>query len=149
MGLDFMTREIRNAGYNPSGAPACPGIAVAENQKIQVVSNANENLICGGVETAEIVTYAYDSSDAQITRNGMPLVENVPSTGFSFDYFRSDGSTIPMSGSPPAVGSGDLSSIWGIAIVISSEVNHPNIPESVARSPLQWSEYYVQLKIGW
>jgi prepilin-type N-terminal cleavage/methylation domain-containing protein len=127
VGLDFMTREIRNAGYNPNGA-TCTGILLAQSQRIQIKSDLNENGNC--LDANEDVTYAYDSGQEQITRDtgggGQPLVEKVPSSGFSLSYFRSNGTAIPMSGNPPAVASADLPLIRGIKILIGPEVKHPD-----------------------
>lgn len=126
VGLDFMTREIRNAGYNPVGAVGC-GIVIAQGQLIRVVSNARpEDNVCGGTQTSEVVTYAYDSTDKQITRDGQPLVENVPPAGFSLSYYRNDGTPISLSGNPPQVASTDLPSIRGISARIMTQVSHPD-----------------------
>jgi type IV pilus assembly protein PilW len=127
VGIDFMTREIRNAGYNPSGVLGCGAVLIAQGKKIQVVSNTNENLICGTVlEPSEDVTYDYDSAEKQITRDGQPLVENVPADGFSLTYYRADGSQIALTGTPPSVPALDLPSIRGIAIRITPQVKHPD-----------------------
>jgi type IV pilus assembly protein PilW len=127
VGLDFMTREIRNAGYNPTGAAGC-GILIAQAELIQVVTNWKpEDNVCGTLlQPEETVTYAYDSADKQVTRDGQPLVENVPAGGFSLLYYRNDGTLISLSGTPPQVAPADLLLIRGISVRITAQVPHPD-----------------------
>lgn len=63
--LDMMVREIRNAGYAPTGA-VCAGIIVADAQRIQFTYDANANGLC--TDADETIEYAYNSATKNITR---------------------------------------------------------------------------------
>lgn len=63
--LDMMVREIRNAGYAPTGA-ACAGVLVADAQRLQFTYDANANGLC--TDDNETIEYAYNSTTKNITR---------------------------------------------------------------------------------
>ncbi len=95
--LDLMVREIRNAGYAPTGA-SCAGVLVANSQKLQFKYDANADNDCGDAD--EDITYDFDltgcpSGFGNITRKegvnaAQPLTDcNVPTgtANFAFTYF--------------------------------------------------------------
>ena len=92
--MDMMTREIRMAGYNPTGAPF-DGITYSASQ-LQVKADLDGN---GTIAGQENIIYKHDSANYQITRNigsgDQPLIENVQT--FTFDYLDSTGSATPTS----------------------------------------------------
>ncbi len=95
--LDMMVREIRNAGYAPTGA-ACAGVAAASAQSIQFLYDANANGVC--TDSDEDITYTFDTTGCtgslgNITRNGSgnPLT-NCNVTSFSLSYFKQDGTAL-------------------------------------------------------
>lgn len=63
--LDMMVREIRNAGYAPTGA-VCAGVLVADAQRLQFTYDANANGLC--TDDNETIEYAYNSTTKNITR---------------------------------------------------------------------------------
>jgi len=92
--MDMMTREIRMAGYNPTGA-TFDGITYSASQ-LQVKADLDGN---GTIAGQENIIYKHDSANYQITRNigsgDQPLIENVQT--FTFDYLDSTGSATPTS----------------------------------------------------
>ena len=111
--MDLMMREIRNAGYDPTGTVFNTGnlpIAQATGTLIQVRSDyrgANpDDPPNGAIEPSEDVTYSLNAQ-SQLERNGNLLV-NSPG-GLSFGYVLADGTVYdpPAPGDPPV----DLSNI--------------------------------------
>ena len=119
--LDFITRDLRNAGYNPTedlttgtsvglipddpNDPDDPNVSITTNS-IKILSDIDGN---GAIPTTntdadEKVTYDLDGTDYtdgitfDIDRNGQPLVQNI--TALTFTYYDSDGNTIatPITG---------------------------------------------------
>jgi type IV pilus assembly protein PilW len=105
--LDFMIREVRMAGYDPSGnalvaspGPTCPGVGrgvtEATATRLHILSDLNGD---GAINSAgEDVLYELDTTFDRILRtdtNGAVVVaENVPNDGLAFRYFDN--------GEPPA-----------------------------------------------
>ena len=99
--LDLMVREIRNAGYAPTGA-ACAGVDRAEDQRLQFLVDANGNGACN--DSDEDIEYRFDTTGCpagfgNITRENAaaPGAEamtdcNVPTgtANFSFTYYPQD-----------------------------------------------------------
>src|SRR3989304_7636496 len=112
--LDFITRDLRNAGYNPTedlttgtsvglvpddpNDPDDPNVSITTNS-IKILSDIDGN---GAIPTTntdadEKVTYDLDGTDYtdgitfDIDRNGQPLVQNI--TALTFTYYDSDGHT--------------------------------------------------------
>lgn len=117
--LDMMVREIRNAGYTPTGA-ACAGVAAgASAQSLRFLYDANGDGDCGDPD--EDVAYAFTSAGCpggfgDVTRNGTPLTDcNVPTGANSFFllyYPKQTGAAAPppycFSPGVPSGCSGDL-----------------------------------------
>ena len=94
--LDMMVREVRNAGYAPTGA-AC-AVVTADVQTLRFNYDANANGVC--TDADEDITYTYDPAGCaagfgDVTRNGAanPLT-NCNVTSFDLRYFRQDGTEL-------------------------------------------------------
>ena len=90
--MDLMTREIRMAGYNPTGATFDGVTYSASELKIQADLNGDGDTTSG---SNEIITYSYDGTNKQIDRKpgiaGTPnaLAENIKA--FTFEYLDENG----------------------------------------------------------
>ena len=93
--LDLLTRELRRAGTNPTGATYTPVTYSATQLEIRADLNSN-----GTTDTTadpdEHLIYAYDTTNKQITRNvgngAQPLVEHIQA--FTFQYLDSAGTVL-------------------------------------------------------
>jgi prepilin-type N-terminal cleavage/methylation domain-containing protein len=86
--LASMTKEIRMAGYGSSGM-AFTGISQATAGSIRILADLNQDGSISG--SAEDVTYAFNSDNKSISRNGSVLAEHVAS--LILTYTMKDGST--------------------------------------------------------
>jgi type IV pilus assembly protein PilW len=97
--LDVITRELKMAGYKPNGG-SFSGVTYSTTQlMIQTDLDAS-----GGISTSttanEQITYAYDSTNKQITRavgtgSAVVLADNI--TAFTFSYLDSTGASTTTS----------------------------------------------------
>ena len=97
--LDVITRELKMAGYKPNGG-SFSGVTYSTTQlMIQTDLDAS-----GGISTSttanEQITYAYDSTNKQITRavgtgSALVLADNI--TAFTFSYLDSTGASTTTS----------------------------------------------------
>jgi type IV pilus assembly protein PilW len=100
--LDVITRELKMAGYKPTGL-ALTGIGYSFTQlQIQADLNGNGAITPVGTEPNEIITYVFDSTNKQITRQdgtaaAQVLADNI--TAFTFNYLKADGITPATSSS--------------------------------------------------
>lgn len=89
--MDIMTREIRMAGYSPTGA-SFDGVTYDASQ-IRVVADLNGDGDTGDQD--EDITYSWDNTNLRIDRNANgtteALAENMQ--WFNFDYLDSNGNT--------------------------------------------------------
>lgn len=85
--IDLMAREIKMAGYNPSGA-SFTGMDL-DSTKIRIRADLDGDGNPSGGD--EDITYEFDNSNKLITRNTVALAENIDS--FTFSYHKADGST--------------------------------------------------------
>jgi len=92
--LDLITREIKMAGYRPTGM-TLTGVTYSSTQlQIQADLNGNGVITPVGTEPNEIITYAFDNTNRQITRQdgtatAQVLADNI--TAFTISYLDSDG----------------------------------------------------------
>jgi type IV pilus assembly protein PilW len=94
--LDIISREVKMAGYRPTGM-ALTGITYSSTQ-LQIQADLSGNALL--TESDEIVTYAFDSTNNRITRqNGTSpaqvLAEHI--TAFTFSYFNATGTATTVS----------------------------------------------------
>ena len=140
--LDMMVREIRNAGYAPTGA-TCAGIAVANAQTLQFSYDANANGVC--TDADEIIEYVYNSTTKNITRAsnsagsatlGSPQdLTDANATALQFTYYRQDcdnNFSTPVgtgaAGCPASPGgnAGTLAAIQRVSISITVQSKKPD-----------------------
>ena len=141
--LDFITRDLRNAGYNPTedlttgtsvglipddpNDPDDPNVSITTNS-IKILSDIDGN---GAIPTTntdadEKVTYDLDGTDYtdgitfDIDRNGQPLVQNI--TALTFTYYDAAGNTIAT----PITGD-NLSIIRLVAVSITARTSDEDI----------------------
>ena len=124
--LDMMVREIRNAGYAPTGA-ACAVVAAASAQSLQFLYDANADGDCGDPD--EDITYTFATTGCSgglgnVTRNGSdnPLTNCNVTTSFSLSYFKQDGTaltSLPLSAA-------DLLTIQRVLITLTVQSLKPD-----------------------
>ena len=111
--LDIMVREIRNTGYFPGTAcNATGGITAATATGFSLVYDKNADSACSGDD--EVVAFAYDGTNQNVTRNGQALSDgNVTAVQFTY-YPQQTSGTAPspycISTGVPSGCSGTLSS---------------------------------------
>lgn len=141
--LDFMIREIRMAGYDPSGValaqspgPGCPGVSrgitEATATRLHILADLNGD---GAISNAgEDVVYELDTALDRIVRtdiNGTVVVaDSVPDDGLLFRYF--DGSNPPLElTSPLSTTAQDCVGIVGLAVRLTAPNPDPNVATSL------------------
>ena len=90
--LDMIGREVKMAGYDPTGA----GIVGIPHSTDQLEIRADLNGDGDNSDTNEIIIYTQDSENKQIDRatgagSPQPFAENIQS--FAFEYYEADGTT--------------------------------------------------------
>jgi type IV pilus assembly protein PilW len=134
--VDLIVREIRMAGYDPSGGglpsapgPACPGVSQgiteATPTRLHILADLDGN---GGVTGPnEDVIYEHDMLLERIVRieggNTIVLAENVPTDGLAFSYF--DMSDPPIEFVQP-LSAGDLDCIGTVDVAVRLAISNPN-----------------------
>jgi hypothetical protein len=93
--LDLMTREVRQAGADPTCTNAIEGISEASGSKLTIRFDRNAN---GAIDPNESVTYEIHRSDKWIKRTAggttSVLATSRPRTGTGFSYYDGNGATI-------------------------------------------------------
>src|SRR5262249_52766293 len=96
--IDLMAREIKLAGYDPSGTAISNGIPYSPSQ-LQLVADLNGDGSTSGID--ENVIYTYDPDNLRIQRSSagttMTLAENI--SAFTFDYLDASGNSTIASAS--------------------------------------------------
>ncbi len=148
--LDMMVREIRNAGYAPTGA-ACAGVDTANAQtlKFQYDANANGTCTLAGIDNNESIEYKFDTTGCpagfgNIMRKAtVPFTEeamtdcNIPigAANFSFTYFPqncTNNFSAPVGGgaaacpATPGGNAGTLAAIQRVLISITVRSKDPD-----------------------
>ena len=122
--LDMMVREIRNAGYAPTGA-ACAGVALASAQSLQFLYDADADGNCTPPD--EDITYAFDTTGCtgglgNITRgSGNPLTNCNVTSSFDLRYLKQDGWELSR-----PVTSGELANIQRVNIALTVQSLKPD-----------------------
>jgi len=101
MALEILARDVRSAGFNAAGPPIVPAIRAATRGSLEVLADLN-----GDGDTSdsnERIAYAYDGNKRQLMRATgggwpQPVVQNVPSEGFTLSYFDAQGTELPAGG---------------------------------------------------
>ncbi len=101
--MDMISREIRMAGYDPTGAgfDAIPHDASQLQIRADIQGDKPDNPSDGDTnDSNENIVYSYDSKDLQIDRNTgggrQPFAENIEA--FTFAYLDQDGSPTAATG---------------------------------------------------
>lgn len=129
--IDFITRDLRNAGYNPTEdliTGTSVGLVPGGTRNINITTNQLRILadLTGDGDTGdsgEDVDYSLDGTDYtdgitfDIDRNGQPLVQNV--TALTFRYYNSTGTEIT---SLPVTGA-NLSNIRLVEVSITARTD--------------------------
>ena len=142
--LDMVVREVRNAGYFPSIAcDATGGITSATATAVTIQYDKNSSGVCSGDD--EIVVFAYDSANKNVTRNGVALSDgNVTAIAFTY-YPQQTSSSAPApycsSSGVPSGCSGTLSSSYKTVqkITISLTVAPKSTDSNFTGSPVTMS----------
>ncbi len=118
--MDMMSREIRMAGYSPTGA-TFDGITYHATQ-LQILADfrgAGENDPPDGDtgDNNEDIIYTHDAANLQIDRNTQPFAENIQA--FDFQYLEADGVTEVSS-------SADNDEIRQIRLTITARTSKPD-----------------------
>lgn len=96
--MDMISREVKMAGYDPTGA-GIVGVPYSSTQ-LQILADINDDAGTGvgdgdTNDSNENIIYTYDSTNKQIDRSTggstQPLAENIQS--FTFQYYDTDGNT--------------------------------------------------------
>jgi type IV pilus assembly protein PilW len=95
--LDLMSREIKLAGYDPTGTAIGNGIPYSPAQ-LQLLADLDGDGSTAG--TDENIIYAYDAANLRIQRTTggttMTLTENI--SDFTFDYLDASGNPTTIAG---------------------------------------------------
>ncbi len=142
--IDMLVREVRNAGYYPSTAcDATGGITSATATAVTIQYDKDSNGACSGDD--EIVVFAYDSANKNVTRNGVALSDgNVTAVELTY-YPQQTSSSAPapycVSTNVPSGCSGTLSSNWKSVqkITISLTVAPKSTDSNFTGSPVTMS----------
>jgi hypothetical protein len=156
--IDLMTRELRMATYDPSGAalttspgPSCPGVkqglAVAMLSKIRFQQDLDGD---GSLtDPGEDVVYDVLGGDLRRTDGAslpVPIVNGVAVGGFKLRYF--DGSNPPVelipSGTPPALTSSQRNCVTKVRITIHASLPNPDPQNSTPIASLAESEIAIR-----
>ena len=115
-GIDMVTRELMNAGYDPTGS-ADAGVLLAEDNSVRFTMDLDGNGAISGAN--EDITYALDGTDLQLTRNGQPVAENI--TAVVFTYY--DNTNTALSDTP--LNSTDLAKVRRISVNLTAQTSKP------------------------
>ena len=97
--LDIVSRELKMAGYKPSGG-GFNGVTYSTTQLMVQADLDSNGAISTGSTANEQITYAYDSANQRITRavgsgSAQVLAEHI--TAFTFSYLDSTGAATTAS----------------------------------------------------
>lgn len=136
--VDLMVRELRMAGYDPTGAalptspgPACPGVRQGLIEATATRVRVRSDLTGDGTTLAsgEDVIYQLDSPNAQILRTSSggtaTLTDNVATNGLAFRYF--DTSDPPVELVPaPSLTAAERDCVGTVSVVVRLTTPNPN-----------------------
>ncbi len=137
--LEFMVREIRNAGYNPTdadatngvncgvwGNAATPGVIEATANTFHFSYDANKDGTCsGGVTFDENIKYSFSLANREVTREadgGAPEeLTDGNATQLDFRYFTQNGTELAR-----PVTAANLPNIQRVTIAVTVESKNMN-----------------------
>lgn len=135
--LDLMVREIRNAGYAPTGA-TCAGILIASAQTLQFRLDANGDGDC--LDADEDITYAYVALTKDVTRTSIgggstEILTDSNATILQFTYYPQDctnnfsspvGTGSATCPATPGSNAGTLAAIQRVSISLTIQSKNPD-----------------------
>ena len=93
--MEVITREVKLAGFNPTGSTTLVGIPYSTTQ-LEIRADLDGDGTAIASDTNELIIYTHDSTDLEIDRDAGQafssaklLAENIES--FTFDYLDADG----------------------------------------------------------
>jgi type IV pilus assembly protein PilW len=138
--IDLMTRELRMAGYNPTGGAiplhtdaGCTTIAKAFLTATPSSVRFQQDLDGNGTIGAAGEDVTYNLTSNQITRTDAstntttPIVDNVPSGGLTFQYFNNSNPPVELvpTGTPPALTGCNLANIAKVRVKVTANLANP------------------------
>ncbi len=131
----LLERDLRTAGYNPSGMEGAK-LLVAEDNQIRFSQdlNGNGDFYSGGsTDGREIILYFINENTQRIYVRyhnqviPQPVAENI--SALNFQYFDNDGLQLstPLS-------TGDLLKVHSIIVSITGVDDHPSLPRPITRT---------------
>lgn len=129
--LDLFTREVRQAGADPTGTGTIPAIVSASPTQVQVEFDRNGN---GTIDAGEVVSYQYlcDTSQCSMTRvvNGgtaIVFATSAPTGSTSiFTYFDGTGAAIVPAGAGNTLTAAQLAAVRRISISLTLRRKSPD-----------------------
>ncbi len=134
LALDFLVRELHQAGARPVRPSACDGferLTVAEAQRVSMQYDFRGNSSSAPADgcpddPSERVTYDYDSTNHLLRRatsggSPQPFISDVPSDGFTLQYFDRFGAELT-----PPLSSAQRTAVYGMKVNMLTRVMHPD-----------------------
>jgi type IV pilus assembly protein PilW len=125
--IDLLTREVRQAGYDPTCAKNFAGIATAKSQLLQLQFDKNGD---GAIGAGESVTYSYDPDLKQIGRSTgaavVPLVTSLPGNALTFTYYDGDGNLLWPSWSGASLNATQRAGVRRVQVSLHLERPNPD-----------------------
>ena len=136
--LDLIVREVRMAGYDPSGlalalspGPTCPGVRRGLVEATPTRLNIRADLTGDGVVTAtgEDVVYELDNVAHQIRRTdalgAVVLLDEAPLDGLAFRYFDTNNPPVELVPTP-SLSEGQRDCVGTVQVVVRTSTPNPN-----------------------
>jgi hypothetical protein len=124
--IDVVTREVRQAGYDPTCVKTFEALADARPNLLRVKFDRNSDGVIG---TDEDVTYNYDSGTQDVgrTANGIRnlLATGLPIPALSFAYFDGGGAVLVPTGSPAALSAAQRAAARRVRVTVHLERSQP------------------------
>jgi len=145
--IDLMTRELRMATYDPTGAaiptaPAggsCPGVKQGIIEASVTKLHFKQDLSGDGSTLAAGEDVTYDVLGDTIRRQDGPaapvsLVSGVPTGGFALQYYNGSNPPVELipSGSPPALTQAQRDCVAKIRITVKADIDNPTLKVPLA-----------------
>jgi prepilin-type N-terminal cleavage/methylation domain-containing protein len=134
LALDFLVRELHQAGARPVRPSACDGferLTIAEAQRVSMQYDFRGNSSSAPADgcpddPSERITYDYDSTNHLLRRatsggSPQPFINNVPSDGFALRYF--DRSGVELT---PSLSATQRAAVHSMKVTMLTRVTHPD-----------------------
>ncbi len=129
--LDLFTREVRQAGADPTASGAIAAITIASPTKLQIQFDRNGN---GTIDAGETVTYKYTCSNGLCTMSRtvsggseIAFATSAPTGSTSvFSYFDGTGTLIVPAGSGNTLTGAQRTSVRRVKIALTLQRKNPD-----------------------